>query len=170
MTTLEKIAIKHQDWLSIVKGFGCSPERAEDIVQECYLKLDGLLKSGLNISYNNEINYYYVYKTLKALYLDLYRKEKKIFKVGLESLDKYVNEPSLFDKEAQPPPKDINSKMKQLNTLLDEVYWYDKKVFDIVSSGTSIMELSRKTGISYYSLYNTVANIKKLIKKNIKWD
>jgi len=163
LTTLEKIAAKHQDWLSIVKSFGCNPEIAEDIVQECYLKLDKLLKNGLDISYGDDINYYYVYKSLKALYLDLYRKEKKIFKVGVEALDKYISE------EEQRPPKDINSKIKELDTLLDKVFWYDKKVFNIISSGTSIMELSRKTGISYYSLYNTYSNVKKLIKKNIEW-
>ena len=164
MTTLEKIAAKHQDWLSIVKSFGCKPEIAEDICQECYIKIDSLLKKGLDISYGDDINYYYVYKTLKALYLDLYRKEKKIFKVGIEALDKYISE------ENNIPPKDINSKIKELDTLLDKVFWYDKKVFNIIRSGTSIMELSRKTGISYYSLYNTYSNVKKLIKKNIKWD
>jgi len=165
LTTLEKIAAKHQDWLSIVKSFGCNPEIAEDICQECYIKLDGLLKSGLDISYgSNDINYYYVYKTLKALYLDLYRKERKIFKVGVEALDKYIFE------ESEKPPIDVNSKIKEVDNLLDKVFWYDKKVFDIISSGTSIMELSRKTGISYYSLYNTYSNVKKLIKKNIEWD
>ena len=164
MTPLEKIAKKHNDWLRVVKSFGCKPEIAEDIVQECYIKLDGLLKSGLDISYGDDINYYYVYKTLKALYLDLYRKEKKIFKVGVEALDKYISE------EVEIPPKDINSKIKQLDNLLDKIFWYDKKVFDIISSGTSIMALSRKTGISYYSLYNTYSNVKKLIKKNIEWD
>ena len=165
MTPLEKIANKHNDWLRVVKSFGCKPETAEDIVQECYIKLDGLLKSGIDISYgSSDINYYYVYKTLKALYIDLYRKEKKIFKVGVEALDKYISE------EEQRPPKDINSKIKELDTLLDKVSWYNKKVFEIVTSGTSIMELSRKTGISYYSLYNTFTNVKKLIKKEIKWD
>jgi len=164
LTPLEKIAKKHNDWLRVVKSFGCKPEIAEDIVQECYIKLDGLLKSGLDISYGDDINYYYVYKTLKALYLDLYRKEKKIFKVGVEALDKYISE------EEQRPPKDINSKIKELDSLLDKVSWYNKKVFEIVTSGTSIMELSRKTGISYYSLYNTFTNVKKLIKKEIKWD
>ena len=164
MTPLEKIAKKHNDWLRVVKSFGCKPEIAEDIVQECYIKIDSLLKKGLDISYGDDINYYYVYKTLKALYLDLCRKEKKIFKVGVEALEKYINE------EVVTPPKDITSKMKQLDTLLDEVYWYDKKVFEIISSGTSIMELSRKTNISYYSLYNTYSNVKKLIKKNIEWD
>ena len=81
-----------------------------------------------------------------------------------QEYDKYISE------EEQRPPKDINSKIKELDSLLDKVSWYNKKVFDIVTSGTSIMELSRKTGISYYSLYNTFTNVKKLIKKEIKWD
>ena len=165
MTTLEKLFKKHKDWINIVISFGSKPEIAEDIVQECYIKLDKLLKKGLDISYgNSDINYYYVYKTLKALYLDLNRKEKKIFKVGIEALEKYISE------EEQRPKKDINTKIRQLDNVLDSVSWYDRKVFNIVSSGTSIMELSRKTGISYYSLYNTYSNVKKLIKKNIEWD
>ena len=32
-----------------------------------------------------------------------------------------------------------------------------------------IKELSRQSGISYYSLYNTYKNTKMLIRKNIEW-
>ena len=66
--------------------------------------------------------------------------------------------------------KDIEGKMKELDNLLDKVYWYDKKVFDLISEGMSIAELSKKSGISYYSLYNTYKNVKSLIKNNIQWD
>jgi len=47
---------------------------------------------------------------------------------------------------------------------LDELYWYDRKVFEICASGKSVAALSRETGISYYSLYNTYTNAKKHIK------
>ncbi len=50
------------------------------------------------------------------------------------------------------------------------MFWYDKKVFDLISGGMSIKELSRQSGISYYSLYNTYKNTKMLIKKNIEWE
>jgi lambda repressor-like predicted transcriptional regulator len=43
-------------------------------------------------------------------------------------------------------------------------------VFEIISDGTSVAELSKKTGISYYSLYNTYRNVKGLIKDNLEWD
>ena len=49
--------------------------------------------------------------------------------------------------------------MKELDSLLDKVYWYDKKVFDLISEGMSIAELSKRSGISYYSLYNTYKNV-----------
>ena len=74
MTQLEKIAKKHKDWIRIVISFGAKPEIAKDITQEMYIKMDGLLKKGLDISYGDDINYYYIYKTLKALYFDLNRK------------------------------------------------------------------------------------------------
>ena len=47
---------------------------------------------------------------------------------------------------------------------LDKLYWYDKKVYEIIEGGTSIAELSKKTKISYYSLYNTYKKVKKYLK------
>ena len=47
------------------------------------------------------------------------------------------------------------------------MYWYDRKVFEICASGKSVAGLSRDTGISYYSLYNTYVNAKKHIKDKI---
>ena len=61
--------------------------------------------------------------------------------------------------------------MKELDSLLDKVYWYDAKVFNLIAEqNISIAELSKKTGISYYSLYNTYKNVKSLIKTEIQWD
>jgi len=45
------------------------------------------------------------------------------------------------------------------------MYWYDKKVWEIIESGESIAELSRKSGIPYYSLYNTYKKVKQKLKK-----
>jgi len=45
--------------------------------------------------------------------------------------------------------------------------WYDAKVFDIINSGESISELSRKSDISYYSLYNTYNKVKQKLKEHL---
>jgi len=99
------------------------------------------------------------------LFIDLCRKEAKITKVNVEYLEKFVEEEEVKEY------KDIEGKMKQLDSLLDKVYWYDAKVFRLLTEEKmSIAELSKKTGISYYSLYNTYKNVKSLIKTEIQWD
>ena len=164
MTTLEKIAQKHKDWLRIVKSFGCEGDKCEDIVQEMYLKAHTLISNGTDISFGDEINHFYIYRVLRSLFIDLCRKEAKITKVNIEYLEKFVEEEEVKEY------KDIEGKMKQLDSLLDKVYWYDKKVFNLIAEQKmSIAELSKKTGISYYSLYNTYKNVKTLIKQNIEW-
>ena len=164
MTTLQKIAEKHNDWLRIVKSFGCKNQYCEDIVQTMYIKVHTLINSGTDISYGDDINHFYIYRILRSLFIDLCRKEAKVTKVNLEHLERFVQEEEVQEY------KDIEGKMKELDTLLDKVYWYDKKVFDLISEGMSIAELSKKSGISYYSLYNTYKNVKSLIKNNIQWD
>ena len=167
MTTLEKVFSKNKDWVRICISFGCNKSTAEDLTQEMYLKLATMLKDnkGLDIYYDeSQINHFYIYRILRSLFIDLCRKEKNITKVNIEYLERFVEE------EEATNDKDILGKMQQLNNLLDKVYWYDKKVFDLVSDGMSIAELSKKSGISYYSLYNTYKNVKSLIKQEIKWD
>jgi len=164
LTTLQKIASKHNDWVRIVKSFGCEGDKCEDIVQEMYLKAHTLISNGTDISFGDEINHFYIYRVLRSLFIDLCRKEAKITKVNIEYLEKFVEE------EEVKQYKDIEGKMKELDNVLDKVYWYDKKIFNLVSEGMSIAELSKKTNISYYSLYNTYKNVKTLIKQNIEWD
>ena len=148
-------------------SFGCNKTTAEDLTQEMYLKLATLLQNNqsLNIYYDeSQINHFYIYRILRSLFIDLCRKESKITKVNVEYLEKFVQEEELKEY------KDIEGKMKQLDSVLDKIYWYDKKVFDLISGGMSIAELSKNSGISYYSLYNTYKNVKNLIKENIEWD
>ena len=55
----------------------------------------------------------------------------------------------------------------KVKKALEQVHWYDKQVWEILESGTSISELSRKTNISYYSLYNTYRKVKTILKEVI---
>tara|TARA_R100000329_G_scaffold58300_1_gene52658 strand:- start:26 stop:415 length:390 start_codon:yes stop_codon:yes gene_type:complete len=128
-----------------------------------YLKVHTLISNGTDISYGDEINHFYIYRILRSLFIDLCRKEAKITKVNVEYLEKFTQEEEIKEY------KDIEGKMKELDSVLDKIYWYDKKVFDLISGGMSIAELSKNSGISYYSLYNTYKNVKNLIKENIEW-
>tara|TARA_R110002012_G_scaffold80699_1_gene204535 strand:- start:69 stop:464 length:396 start_codon:yes stop_codon:yes gene_type:complete len=130
-----------------------------------YLKAHTLINSGTDISYGQDINHFYIYRILRSLFIDLCRKEAKITKVNIEHLERYVEEEEIKEY------KDIEGKMKQLDTLIDKLYWYDAKVWRLIAEEKmSIAELSKQSGISYYSLYNTYKNVKSLIKNNIQWD
>jgi lambda repressor-like predicted transcriptional regulator len=45
------------------------------------------------------------------------------------------------------------------------MYWYDRKVYEIIEEGETLAELSRQSKIQYYSLYNTYNKVKKKLKK-----
>ena len=86
--TLNLIAEKNDTWIDIVKSFGCSKETAEDLVQEMYIKIYKYLeKGGSSIMYNDEINYYFIFKTLNSVFIDLKRKGKNIKMVEIDNLE-----------------------------------------------------------------------------------
>lgn len=163
-TTLEKIAEKHDDWHRIVLSFGCKESIAEDIVQEMYIRIHTYITKGVDISFDDDVNHMYIYRTLRSLYIELHRKEKNIIKTNIDNLAEYIDENESLTKG------DVCNAMQQMDSLLDKTFWYDRTVFEIISSGTSIAELSRKTNITYYSLYFTHKRVKQLIKDNIEWD
>tara|TARA_R100001463_G_scaffold7593_6_gene24237 strand:- start:512 stop:991 length:480 start_codon:yes stop_codon:yes gene_type:complete len=149
------IAAKHKNWVEIVISFGCPKEISEDIVQEMYIKIHKKLKNGLNIMYNDEINYYYIFKTLRSLFYDLKRKEKNITIINIEDVNI-----DMLDNDV-----DYIKTYKKITDELDKMFWYDRKVFEIINSGESIAEFSRKSYIQYYSLYNTYNKVKDKLKK-----
>ena len=90
---LSDIFNKHQVWIDIVSSFGCNKETAEDIVQEMYIKIDKKIKNGLNIDFGEtDYNYYYIFKTLKTLFLDLKRKESKVQIIELENVRNHLSD------------------------------------------------------------------------------
>ena len=178
-TTLHLLAEMHQDWIRIVKSFGCNNDTSEDLVQEMYLKINALISRGGNIMYNEtEINHYYIFRTLRTMYIDLTRKENKVTILPLERND-------LFDKANyeryiakftfQNPydeADDIEGLYEEMQVFLNDLYWYDKKIYQYIEGGESVKSLSDKTKISYYSIYNTYRKVKKdlysLLRTKIK--
>jgi DNA-directed RNA polymerase specialized sigma24 family protein len=158
MEILNKLFKKHKTWCEIVESFGCNPDTAEDIVQEMYLKIGKLVDKGTDISYGDGLNYFYIFRTLTSIFLDYKRKESKTGIIGIDELDMEFegSEEVEYDKEYD----------KVLQGLA-ELYWYDRQIFEIIENGVNISELSRKTNISYYSLYNTYKKVKKYLKDKL---
>jgi DNA-directed RNA polymerase specialized sigma24 family protein len=149
---------KHQDWIMIVRGFGCNKDTAEDLVQEMYIKIKKKVDKGLDIMYTDkEVNYYYIFKTLNSLFLDLKKKEKNIYFQSIEDLNMTMEEKIKYTET-------YSIVKKELETF----HWYDQKVYELIEGGESVASLSKKTNISYYSLYNTYKKVKKKLRNKIK--
>jgi len=161
------IAKRNKDWVNIVKSFGCNSVVAEDIVQEMYIKIQLNLEKGLDIMYGEEINYYYIFKTLRSLCFDLKRKEKNITIFSMDEVrDGSDHKRKLIELSAS-HPANYDEVWADVQEELSKMYWYERKVFEIINEGESIAEFSRKSGINYYSLYNTYTKVKDKLKKII---
>ena len=163
MKTIIDIAFdKHKEWIKVVKSFGCNPSQAEDVVQEMYLQLHKDLNKGLDFTYKDDINHYYVYKVLRGIFCNIYKKEARKLKAYIEELKTELQE---FD-ENEIDEKEYQERQDKVGEVMSNLYWYDAKVFELIASGKSVASLSRETKISYYSLYNTYRNALKHIKEN----
>ena len=156
------VAKKHDTWVDIVSTFGCTRTVAEDITQEMYIKIQLQVEKGLDIMYQDDINYYYIFKTLKTLFLDLKRKQKGIVMVNID--DEYV---SSLGKAVATEDVNFESAYQDVEDELSKMYWWNRKVFEIVNEGESIAEFSRKSKISYTILYNAYRKVKKKLTKLI---
>jgi len=56
---------------------------------------------------------------------------------------------------------------KPCKAELNTMFWYDRKVFEIINEGESIADFSRNSYIEYYTLYNTYRKVKDKLKKLI---
>jgi hypothetical protein len=156
------VAKKHNTWVDIVSTFGCTRTIAEDITQEMYIKIQLQVEKGLDITYEDDINYYYIFKTLKSLFLDLKRKQKGIIMVNIN--DDYVKN---LSKAIATEDVNFDSAYEDVEEELSKMYWWNRKVFEIVNEGESIAEFSRKSKISYTILYNAYRKVKKKLTKLI---
>lgn len=150
---LEKIFKDHDKWIKTVIKMGANYHTAEDVVCSMYVKIGEMLQRGLNIAYGDEVNYYYIYKTLRTLFLETLKHNNK---VNIE--DVFVNSSEDLDFEY------YNNIVQE---ELDKMHWYNRKVFEMVQEGENISKLSRQTNIDYHSLYHTYVRVKNKLKKSI---
>jgi RNA polymerase sigma factor (sigma-70 family) len=55
--------------------------------------------------------------------------------------------------------------LEQIDTALEDIYWYDKKVFELYYYEKNTLDsLAEKTGISRNSLFNTIDKVREMLK------
>lgn len=160
MEVLELLYKKHRDWRDIVESFGVNPDTAEDLVMEMYIRIAKYVKSGNDIMYDkDEVNYYYIFRTLKHLHYDLHKKESKIIKIDIEDIS--------YDLKAD-EYMDYDHLYNRFNEELDNLYFYDRRVFDIIEGGVNCTKLSNETNIPYHRITHTYKKAKRQLFNRLK--
>jgi hypothetical protein len=184
---MQKVYKSHNKWLDITKTFGDIPKLyAEDIVSDMYLRLYQKIKKGRDISYKGQPNYYFIYKMLRGISIDYFRKYKKIEMLLLRIDNKgdlivknkegrylttsvtKLKAPEIFNYELHYNKfLKIISEEKQKTSNL---YYHQQhfKVFeDIYNNDLSITDYTKLVDDGYYSVYNSYKSAKKIIKDKL---
>lgn len=164
MRVIDVLADKHEDWLNMAKSFGICDDDANELVQQMYIRITDYVSDVEKILYNEtEVNTYYVYVTLRNLYLRNHHKgnPKEVYLEEQENIEQIT------------PTENIKEQKEKFDEIFDKIeditenwYWYDKKIFNIhFYNEMSMRKISRETKISLSSIFNTLSNGKEKIRK-----
>ncbi len=153
---LQMLAVKHKDWIKIVQSFGVDKMSAEDYVQDMYIKIHEYSEKNDNsILYNKtEVNYYFVYKVLRSIWLNSLKQKSKYVDTDVKKFVKSTED--IYD---------LDEVKEIMEKKLSQLYWYDRKIFEMVyKDGISMLQISNKTGIDYCSIKRTIKKVKKILQ------
>ena len=182
--TPDILAKRHTDWIKMAKAFKIDEDKANELVQEMYIRMHDYTKDVKRIMYNEtEINTFYIYVTLRNLYYSKFtnynNKNKKIIlfsdyknthdhKIFYDVLNRLSYD---FEEQTESYKKKINLEAlyNKIDSVIEDWYWYDKKLTKLyLNTDMSMRDISKETKISLSSIFNTLTNAKEKIRKESK--
>jgi DNA-directed RNA polymerase specialized sigma24 family protein len=157
---LNQLSQHHQKLKELAKKIAGND--AEDVLQETYLKL---YESGKQF---HEIDFGYVYLTMRSVYID--SKKATSVKNREVLIDDFIDW-QIIEEEAQEEIEIDKSKLNSFeNLLLFSLYGIDiandKNEIKTKIKGVSMRKLSIETGIPYITIYKAVQKIKEKLCKD----
>jgi len=165
---IDKLADKHEDWIRMAKSFGADSEQSNELVQSMYIRLVKYVDADSErIMYTkDEVNTYYVYVTLRNLYLSnahSYKSDCDLDDTSKSSQKAYISQDlDLIFEQAHKVLFD------KIDAIVDEWYWYDKKLWGIhFYDKVSMRGIASDTKISLSSIFNTLKNGKEKVRNEV---
>lgn len=166
---LEKLAKHHDLWIKMLINLGCDLDVAKDIVQNMYLRLHNLVKDEDRIMYNDDVNRYFVYTTLRNMYFSHLKKANAYSIYPLFETEEHADKHT----EDLDSLNDILDENAYFRFLIDKIYdmvnsWevYDRKLFDLYFiRGQSLRQISKGSKIGLSSIHNSVLNYKEKLRE-----
>lgn len=150
----------------MAKSFRCSDDTANEVVQEMYIRLSKYVDEPERIMYNeHEINTYYVYVTMRNIYLTSLQKMNRTVQY-IELKDNRDYEEADIERE-----KALQKVVDSIKKRVDTWYWYDKKLWEIhFERQMSMRAIASATTISLSSIFNTLKANKSKIRDEFRED
>ena len=170
---LEKLAENHDLWVNMVVGMGCQRDLAQDVVQEMYIRMHRLIKDEQKIMYNDEeVNKFFVYITLKNMFNTYMKVKNRQTFFEYEETDGFEIENKLHFEDVEFEFENAYDFLT--SSILKEISkWhpYDAKLASIYfKTNLSLRDISKGTGISLTSIFNSIKNYRKILKEIFKED
>tara|TARA_B110000977_G_scaffold107980_1_gene140646 strand:- start:79 stop:648 length:570 start_codon:yes stop_codon:yes gene_type:complete len=166
---IDKLSEKHYDWLRMAYSFKCDKDEANELVQSMYIRLVKYVDTDSErIMYTEkEVNTYYVYVTLRNLFLSgahLYKNDDDLRHEG------YVNDEAYMNEEVDINYEEAHKVLfDKIDSIVNDWYWYDKKLWGIhFYDKVSMRGIASDTKISLSSIFNTLKNGKEKVRNEVK--
>ena len=154
MSILLEICNRHSKWVRMAQKFDY--DNAEDLVQEMYLKIHNLNPT--------EVNEFYIYRTIKSIFLDDYRKKKlTAFPLRGGDIPDIADEDEIQDElELSEIPLTCTELL-----VLKKLYGYTTENAETlqitIHKGKSLLSISKEVNLPYKRLYMALLTAKKKI-------
>ncbi len=166
---LEIINTKFNQWCRTATTLTSKPDISEDLVQETYLRLYNLKKLDKVVRDDGTMNTRYFYLTLRSVCENWrkanIKKRDVVMSFGEDEIE------GIYEEDDQ-SNEAMGCMIDKMNHLIDnELEWFDRQLYRLyTSSGLSMEKLSKETGIAKTTIYNTVRDVKNLIREHIGED
>lgn len=160
----------HSEWLhQVAYNFSNNRLTAQDMVQDMFVMLVEM-KDISKIKYNNTVNLYYLYKTLRSIFLNKYQKHTSIH---VQLADEVDFEAALYSEDADANFEDMIRIVNE--TLQSEIHWFDARLLDCYlndktrdGKNHSINSLHKETKISTSSIWTSLKNTREHLKTKLE--
>jgi len=110
-------------------------------------------------------------RALTSVRSPFYYQYKKYY-TNLYGVNMSHTNPDNFHKSIYNIPEEVVEnigfeKLDKIDIVLNDLYWYDRKVFQLYYSGETLDSLAEKTGISRNSLFTTIDKVRDILKKEL---
>jgi RNA polymerase sigma factor (sigma-70 family) len=163
MSWINQVAKHHKEYIKTIENFG-EYFYAEDLVQEMYIRLMTKNKE-LQVIVNGQVNRYYIYLTLRSLFVDFYRQKSKVIKVDINEILTLQQIDEIEEHEA------FGDLMQKVNKELKTWHYYDQLLFKLYKdTDKSMRDIAKDTNISLRSIFCTIKSCKERLKENVEED